>query len=86
MLTKISILLFCAEEPVDLAVQDHLLSFVTRRLSDVERESCEGVLLLEEATEALKLSNRNKTPGPDGLSVEFYVAFWSRLGPLLVGF
>ena len=73
-----------AEEPVDLTVQEHLLSFVTRRLSDADREICEGVLLLEEATIALKLSNRNKTPGPDGLSVEFYLAFWSRLGPLLV--
>ena len=41
-----------AEEPVDLAVQEHLLSFVTRRLSDIDREICEGVLSLEEATEA----------------------------------
>ena len=70
-----------AEEPVDLAVHEHLLSFVTRRLSDVDREICEGVLSLEEATEATAI---NKTPGTDGLSVEFYLAFWSRLGPLLV--
>lgn len=73
-----------AEEPVNLAVQEDLLSFVTRRLSDIDREICEGALLLDEAIEALKLSNRNNTPIPDGLSVEFYLAFWSRLGPLLV--
>ena len=41
-----------AEEPVDLAVQEHLLSFVMRCLSDVDREICEGVLWLEGATEA----------------------------------
>lgn len=66
-----------AEEPVDLIVQDNLLSFVACRLSDVDREICEGVLSLDEAAEALILSNRNKTPGPDKLSVELYLAFWS---------
>ena len=30
------------------------------------------------------LINRNKTPGPDGLTVEFYLSFWPYLGPLLV--
>ena len=73
-----------AEEPVDSTVQEHLLSFVTRRLSEFDRELCEGALSLDEATDALKLSNCDKTPGPDGLSVEFYLTFWSRLGPLLV--
>ena len=73
-----------AEEPVDLATQSHLLSFVSRRLSDQDRDACEGALLLDEATEALGLSNHNKAPGPDGLSVEFYLTFWSHLGPLLV--
>ena len=73
-----------AAESVDEATQNHLLLFVSRRLSDLDRDMCEGALLLDEATEAVGLSNRNKAPGPDGLSVEFYLAFWSRLGPLLV--
>ena len=73
-----------ADEEVDLAVQNELLSHVSARLSESERVSCEGSLTLAEASEALKLSNRNRTPGPDGLSVEFYLAFWSKLGPLLV--
>ena len=73
-----------AEESVDLETQNHLFSFVSSRLSDHDRDVCEGALLLDEATEAVGLSNRNKAPGLDGLSVEFYLAFWSRLGPLLV--
>ena len=73
-----------AEESVDLETQNHLFSFVSSRLSEHDREVCEGALLLDEATEAVGLSNRNKAPGPDGLSVEFYLTFWSRLGPLLV--
>ena len=30
------------------------------------------------------LSNKNKTPGPDGLTTEFYSSFWDFLRPLLV--
>ena len=73
-----------AEESVDLETQNHLFSFVLHRLSEHDRDVCEGALLLDEVTEAVCLSNRNKAPGPDGLSVEFYLTFWSRLGPLLV--
>ena len=73
-----------AEEEIDLDVQHELLSHVLSRLSDSDRESCEGLLSLDEATQALNLSNRNKTPGSDGLTVEFYSNFWSGLGPLLV--
>ena len=35
-----------------------------------------GALLLDEATEAVGLSNYNKAPGPHGLSVGFYLTFW----------
>lgn len=65
-----------AEESVDLETQNHLLSFVSRSLSDNDRDDCEGALLLDEATEAVGLSNNNKAPGPDGLSVGFYLTFW----------
>ena len=57
---------------------------VSRTLSENDRLICECLLLLEELTQALQLANRNNSPGPDGLTVEFYLAFWSSLGPLLV--
>ena len=57
---------------------------MSRTLSENDRLICEGFVLLQELTQALQLANRNKTPGPDGLTVEFFLAFWSSLGPLLV--
>ena len=57
---------------------------MSRTLSENDWLICECLLLLEELTQALQLANRNNSPGPDGLTVEFYLAFWSSLGPLLV--
>lgn len=72
------------EEQIDVVVQNSLLSCVFRSLSQNDRQLYEGLFSLEELTQALQLVNRNKTPGPDGLTVEFYLAFWDSLGPLLV--
>jgi len=73
-----------AKDEINSEVQADLLSCVTRRLSEEEQESCEGPVCLEEVSAALGLSNHNKTPGPDGLPVEFYLTFWSNLGPLFI--
>ena len=69
---------------IDTEVQRDLFSCVSSRLSEPEQASCEGCLTLAKASEALRLSNRGKTPGADGLSVEFYVHFWHKLGETLV--
>ena len=72
-----------SEEPVDVALQDDLLSSLQCQLSSDQASSCEGQMTLDEMTFALKKMNSNKASGPDGLSVEFYVKFWDRLGPYL---
>ena len=54
------------------------------RLSEEDQAKCEGLLSLSEFTLALGNMSQNKSPGPDGLSVEFYSKFWSRLGPILL--
>ena len=59
------------------------MSSLPRQLSPDQASSCEGQMTLDEMTFALKKMNSNKAPGPDGLSVEFYVKFWDRLGPYL---
>ena len=45
---------------------------------------CEGQITLEEITNAVKGLSSGTSPGPDGLSAEFYVKFWDLLGPYLV--
>lgn len=67
--------LFSAEE-IDGGCRDRLLQEISAFL----RALCEGVITLAELTASLKTQNRNKAPGPDGLSPEFYTKF----GPLLL--
>lgn len=65
----------------DLNIQSDLLENVSVCLSETDLLSCEGKNSLLEATVALNKMNRNKSPGPDGLTVEFYAKFWKLIGP-----
>ena len=73
-----------ARSPIDSVTQRYLLSQVERRLSSADSDLCEGDLTLDEATDSLNRSSLGKTPGPDGLTLEFYLKFWDQLGPILV--
>ena len=53
-------------------------------LTSEDKEKCEGLLTKEECLEALKDMNLNKTPGSDGLPVEFYKVFWSDISDHLL--
>ena len=39
--------------------------------------SCEGNIFVEECYKILHTFQNNKTPGNDGISIEFYRKFWS---------
>ena len=54
------------------------------KLSDTDVQICQGKLTVEECYKSLQLFESNKSPGNDGLTVEFYRAFWGLLGQLLV--
>lgn len=54
------------------------------KLNEEEKQSLEGNINEEECIQALNLMKLNKSPGSDGLPVEFYKALWTDLrGPLL---
>ena len=45
-------------------------------LSEEEKNSCKGLVKVEECQNALKDFDNNKSPGSDGLPAEFYRFFW----------
>ena len=54
------------------------------KLSYDMRNSCEGRLSVKECFDCLQSFENNKSPGNDGLTVEFYKTFWNAIGNLLV--
>ena len=56
----------------------------TNTLTDEQPDSVDKQLTISECFAALKTFQKNKTPGNDGLTVEFYVSFWPLVGKCLV--
>ena len=54
------------------------------RLSEELSESCEGEITLKECETILNSFKTGKTPGNDGIPVEFYRVFWPLLGKFMV--
>ena len=61
---------------------DDLKEFPT--LNEDLRNICEGKIEYNECFNVLQTFQKNKTPGNDGLTIEFYVAFWSLIERPLV--
>ena len=53
-------------------------------LTQVESDSCEGLLTKRECWEALSLMKNCKSPGNDGLTKEFYVCFFEEINQFLI--
>lgn len=53
-------------------------------LSEDDKNICEGLISKDECSSVIKHMKNNKSPGLDGLPIEFYKAFWSEIGDLLV--
>ena len=50
------------------------------QLTSNDSDKCEGNITLQECYDSLKLLQNNKSPGCDGLSVEFHKYFWDDIG------
>ena len=55
-----------------------------KKLDEHQKELCEGLLTENECKNALKSFHKDKTPGTDGLTAEFYTFFWNSLGKIMV--
>ena len=56
--------------------KDYISELELKVFNEEEADMCEGKITENECWEALKSMNLNKSPGSDGLSVEFYRCFW----------
>ena len=57
---------------------------VERKVSDKDRDTCEGNFSFDECRKAVFSMKKNKSPGSDGISVEFYQQFWDFIGEEIV--
>ena len=53
-------------------------------LSEDQRTSCEGKITIEECEKTLVSFQTGKTPGNDGIPIEFYKMFWPLIGDFMV--
>ncbi len=54
------------------------------KLVNIDNAKCEGLLSYDECKIALNKMKKNKSPGLDGITTEFYQEFWPLIGNLLV--
>jgi len=72
-----------SEETSNEDDQNTLFNNISRTITNNGEVICEEDICLSHLTKSLKEMNKNKSPGSDGLTVEFYLKFWKTLGPLL---
>jgi len=54
------------------------------KLSEEQSNQCEGQIDFKECEAILKTFKLNKSPGNDGLTIEFYIKFWEYIGQCLI--
>lgn len=64
----------------DIDILDNTFFHHDIKLTDEQRELCEGNLSYKECAEALKQMQNGKSPGSDGFTVDFYKFFWRDIG------
>ncbi len=72
--------LFKSSSPPDIETENMKQIFFKNddipKLSDRDRDMCEGPLTLAECSQALKAMKNGKTPGTDGFGSDMYTFFW----------
>ena len=64
--------------------QREFFDCINKSLNNDEQKTCEGHITRAELLQALKESGNNKSPGIDGIPVDFYKVFWLDISYLLV--
>ena len=66
------------KQEINHSVENRFFSLESNipKLSEENSLLCDGLIKAEELNEVIHTFARNKTPGSDGLPLEFYLAFW----------
>ncbi|CAC5420779.1 unnamed protein product [Mytilus coruscus] len=67
----------------DNVKMDEFISSVDVKINQNDKEMCDAEILYDEITEALMAMSKNKSPGTDGLTTEFYCKFYDCLRNIL---
>ena len=67
----------CKKKGADTTLQNKILKSLNAKLSNVDKAECDKILQEPEILDAVTELSLGKTPGPDGLPVEFYRTMWS---------
>ena len=60
-------------------IEAYLDNIPLPKLTDEQTLSCDGIISEDEVFKSLKSIDNNKSPGNDGLSMEFYECFWDEI-------
>ena len=72
--------LYSEDVNVDFVLENHS----SVKVSPEQKKLQQSEITFEELGRAAKSMKNNKTPGPDGIPVDFYKTFWKRVGPILL--
>ena len=70
-------------EPTNETDQQWLLNQLSQSLTEQHKALCDSPITATEVTHAIKDIAKNKSPGPDGIVIEFYKHFSNQLTPHL---
>ena len=77
--------LYMNRSPSNLIIDAFFDSTVPeKQLNEELMEKCEGEFTISECQSAINKMKKNKSPGLDGISAEFYHKFWPLIGNLML--
>ena len=76
--------LYKKEEISYINITDYLAFEECTKLSKDESEKCDGVMTISECKKVVFSMKQSKSPGIDGLPIEFYKIFWEDIEQMLV--
>ena len=73
-----------SDDEHEIKIDRFLDNTYIKQLTDQQKQLCEGNITSEEIKSVIKNMKTDKTPGIDGIPVEFYRFCWVDIGNLLV--